>query len=211
MKGNLIIISSPSGGGKGTLIKEVLKTVPNIGYSVSYTTRKIRDGEENGRDYFFVSRAEFSGLIEQNEFIEFAEVHGNLYGTSVNQVQQEIEDGNDVILEIDVQGAENIRRKMPEAVAIFILPPSFEVLRQRLVARATEQKEDLSLRLRNSINEVRQFEYFDFVVVNDEVMRATGDLQNIILAERLRRVRQIEVVQGILNSFDISKIITLGD
>ncbi|MGI8882814.1 MAG: guanylate kinase [Pyrinomonadaceae bacterium] len=211
MKGNLIIISSPSGGGKGTLIKEVLKTVPNIGYSVSYTTRKIRDGEENGRDYFFVSRAEFSGLIEQNEFIEFAEVHGNLYGTSVNQVQQEIEDGNDVILEIDVQGAESIRRKMPDAVGIFILPPSFEVLRQRLVARATEQKEDLSLRLRNSINEVRQFEYFDFVVVNDEVMRATGDLQNIILAERLRRVRQIEVVQGILNSFDISKIITLGD
>jgi len=211
MKGNLIIISSPSGGGKGTLIKEVLKTVPNIGYSVSYTTRKIRDGEENGRDYFFVSRAEFSGLIEQNEFIEFAEVHGNLYGTSVNQVQQAIEGGNDVILEIDVQGAESIRRKMPDAVGIFILPPSFEVLRQRLIARATEQKEDLSLRLRNSINEVRQFEYFDFVVVNDEVMRATGDLQNIILAERLRRVRQIEVVQGILNSFDISKIITLGD
>ena len=211
MKGNLIIISSPSGGGKGTLIKEVLKTVPNIGYSVSYTTRQMRDGEENGRDYFFVSRAEFSNLIEKNEFIEFAEVHGNLYGTSVNQVRQEIENGNDVILEIDVQGAESIRRKMPDAVGIFILPPSFEVLRQRLIARATEQQEDLSLRLKNSISEVRQFEYFDFVVVNDEVNQATADLQNIILAERLRRVRQIGVVQGILNSFDMSKIITLGD
>jgi len=211
MKGNLIIISSPSGGGKGTLIKEVLKTVPNIGYSVSYTTRTMRVGEENGRDYFFVSRAEFSGLIEKNEFLEFAEVHGNLYGTSVNQVEMEISGGNDVILEIDVQGAESIRRKMPDAVGIFILPPSFEVLRQRLIARATEKQSDLSLRLRNSINEVRQYEYFDFVVVNDEVTRATGDLQNIILGERLRRIRQIEVIQGILSSFDISKIITHGD
>lgn len=211
MKGNLIIISSPSGGGKGTLIKEVLKTVPNIGYSVSYTTRSMRDGEENGRDYFFVSRAEFFGLIEKNEFLEFAEVHGNLYGTSVNQVRREVESRNDVILEIDVQGAESIRRKMPDAVGIFILPPSFEVLRQRLTARATEQEKDLSLRLRNSINEVRQFEYFDFVVVNDEVTRATADLQNIILSERLRRDRQIEVVQGILNSFDESKLITPGD
>ena len=211
MKGNLIIISSPSGGGKGTLIKEVLESVPNIGYSVSYTTRAMRDGEENGRDYFFVSRAEFSDLIDAAEFLEFAEVHGNLYGTSVNRVQQEISSGNDVILEIDVQGAENIRRKMPEAVAIFILPPSFEVLRQRLIARATEQQADLSLRLRNSINEVRQYEYFDYIVVNDEVKRATSDLQNIVLAERLRRIRQIEVAQGILDSFDVSKLITLGD
>jgi guanylate kinase len=211
MKGNLIIISSPSGGGKGTLIKEVLKTVPNIGYSVSYTTRRMRDGEENGRDYFFVSRAEFSGLIETAEFLEFAEVHGNLYGTSVNQIQQEISGGNDVILEIDVQGAESIRRKMPDAVGIFIMPPSFEVLRQRLTSRATEKKEDLSLRLRNSINEVRQYEYFDYVVVNNEVKAATSNLQNIILAERLRRIRQTETIQGILDSFDISKIITLGD
>lgn len=211
MKGNLIIISSPSGGGKGTLIKEILKTVPNIGYSVSYTTRRMRDGEENGRDYFFVSRAEFSGLIEKEEFLEFAEVHGNLYGTSINSVQQEIENGNDVILEIDVQGAESVRRKMSEAVGIFILPPSFEVLRNRLIARATEKRKDLSLRLRNSINEVRQYEYFDYIVINDDVAKATGDLQNIILAERLKRVRQNDAVQGILDSFDISKLITLGE
>jgi len=193
------------------LIKEVLKTVPNIGYSVSYTTRAMRQGEENGRDYFFVSRAEFSGLIEKAEFLEFAEVHGNLYGTSVNQVQKEISSGNDVVLEIDVQGAESIRRKMPDSVGIFILPPSFEVLRHRLTSRATEKQEDLSLRLRNSINEVRQYEYFDYVVVNDEITRATTDLQNIILAERLKLIRQTEVIQSILDSFDTSKIITLGD
>ncbi|MCU1289996.1 MAG: guanylate kinase [Acidobacteria bacterium] len=211
MKGNLIIISSPSGGGKGTLIRAVLKTIPNIGYSVSYTTRQMREGEENGRDYFFVSRAEFSGLIEKEEFLEFAEVHGNLYGTSIVQVQKEIENGNDVILEIDVQGAESIRRKMPDAVSIFILPPSFEVLRNRLINRATEKRKDLSLRLRNSINEVRQYEYFDYVVINDDVEKATADLQTVISAERLKRDRQTEAIQGILGSFDISKIITLGE
>ena len=211
MKGNLIIISSPSGGGKGTLIKEVLKIVPNVGYSVSYTTREMREGEENGRDYFFVSRAEFSGLIEKSEFVEFAEVHGNLYGTSVTEVEKEIGKGNDVILEIDVQGAESVRRKMPEAVSIFILPPSFEVLRHRLTSRATETQENLSLRLRNSINEVREFERFDYIVVNDEVTRATEDLKTIILAERLKPIRQIDAIGSILNSFDISKIITLGD
>jgi guanylate kinase len=171
----------------------------------------MREGEENGRDYFFVSRAEFSGLIEKEEFLEFAEVHGNLYGTSIVQVQKEIENGNDVILEIDVQGAESIRRKMPDAVSIFILPPSFEVLRNRLINRATEKRKDLSLRLRNSINEVRQYEYFDYVVINDDVEKATADLQTVISAERLKRDRQTEAIQGILGSFDISKIITLGE
>lgn len=193
------------------MIKEILKAVPNIGYSVSYTTRAMRQGEENGRDYFFVSRAEFSDLIEKAEFLEFAEVHGNLYGTSLNQVQKEISNGNDVVLEIDVQGAESVRRKVPDSVGIFILPPSFEVLRHRLTSRATEKQEDLSLRLHNSINEVRQYEYFDYVVINDEITRATGDLQNIILAERLKRIRQTKVIQSILDSFDVSKIITLGD
>lgn len=206
MKGNLIIISSPSGGGKGTLIKEVLKIASNIGYSVSFTTRQMRAGEENGRDYFFVSRAEFSALIEKNEFIEYAEVHGNLYGTSINQVQKELAKGNDIILEIDVQGAESIRRKMPESVGIFIMPPSFEVLRQRLTRRATETHENLALRLRNSVSEVREFERFDYVVINDEVARATDDLKSIILAERLKRVRQTDAISYILNSFDNSKI-----
>ena len=114
MKGNLIIISSPSGGGKGTLIKEVLKTTQNIGYSISYTTRSMREGEENERDYFFVSRAEFEKLIEQNEFLEYATVHGNFYGTSKTHVNTEINNGRDVILEIDVQGAENIMNDFPE-------------------------------------------------------------------------------------------------
>jgi guanylate kinase len=211
MKGNLIIISSPSGGGKGTLIKEVLKIVPNIGYSVSFTTREMRVGEENGLDYFFVSRAEFENLIAHGEFLEYAEVHGNFYGTSVNQVQNKTDSGQDVILEIDVQGAKIARLLMPEAVNIFILPPSFEVLRNRLKARATEKLKDLDLRLRNSFAEVRRVSEFDYVVINDDVSEATADLQTIILAERLKRVRQTGAIQSILNSFDTSKISSLGD
>ena len=205
MQGNLIIISSPSGGGKGTLIKEVLKTVPNVGYSVSYTTRAMRGGEIQGKDYFFVSPAEFEILIEQGEFLEYATVHDNFYGTSLNQVKKEIEAGHDIILEIDVQGAANVRTKIPEAVSVFILPPSFEVLAARLTARATEKKEELALRLKNSFGEVNRFSEFEYVVVNDAVEKATAHLQTIILAERLKRVRQSRVIQGILDSFDESK------
>lgn len=211
MKGNLIIISSPSGGGKGTLIKEVLKTTSDIGYSVSYTTRTARAGEENGRDYFFVSYQEFSDLIKRDEFLEYAEVHGNFYGTSKTRVDSEIENGRDVILEIDVQGADNIINNFPDAVSIFILPPSFEVLKARLTARATETNENLTLRLKNSFGEVQKFKEFQYIVINDEKEKATNDLRNIILAERLKRVRQTGAIQGILDSFDISKFKTLGD
>jgi guanylate kinase len=211
MKGNLIIISSPSGGGKGTLIKEILKTTADIGYSVSYTTRTARAGEVDGRDYLFVSYKEFSDLIKQNEFLEYAEVHGNFYGTSKTRVNEEIENGRDVILEIDVQGADNIVRGFPEAVSIFILPPSFETLRERLTARATETNENLALRLKNSFGEVQKFKAFQYIVINDDRLQATNDLRTIILAERLRRDRQTEAIQGILDSFDISKFNSVGD
>lgn len=211
MKGNLIIISSPSGGGKGTLIKEVLKTTSNIGYSVSYTTRAMRDGEENERDYFFVSREKFENLIEQNEFLEYAVVHDNFYGTSKTQVSKDINNGRDVILEIDVQGAENIMHDFAEAVSIFILPPTFEILKARLTARATETHENLALRLKNSFGEVQKYQEFQYIVINDDRLQATNDLRTIILAERLKRVRQTGAIQDILDSFDISKFNTVGD
>lgn len=204
MKGNLIIICSPSGGGKGTLIKEVLETLPNIGYSISYTTRQIREGEKNGRHYFFIDEEQFKVLIEQGEFLEHATVHGNLYGTAIKQVQSEINLGKDVILEIDVQGAKNVLEKIPEAVSIFILPPSYDVLKMRLTARATEKEKELALRLTNSFDEVRRFEEFEYIVINDSVERAAKDLQTIILAERLKRDRQMQSIQVILDSFDMS-------
>ncbi len=211
MQGNLIIISSPSGGGKGTLIKEVLKTVPNVGYSVSFTTRQMRAGEQHGKDYFFVSHAEFERLIQEGALLEYAEVHANFYGTSLSQVKTEIEAGHDIILEIDVQGAANVREKISEALSVFILPPSFEVLKNRLVARATEKPEDLAVRLKNSFGEVGQFSEFEYVVVNDDAVRAAGDLQTIILADRLKRVRQAAAIQGILSSFDASKNYDIGE
>ena len=211
MQGNLIIISSPSGGGKGTLIKEILKVVPNIGYSVSFTTREMRVGEAHGKDYFYVSRAEFENLIETGALLEYAEVHGNFYGTSLNQVKTEIEAGRDIILEIDVQGAANVRTKIPEALSVFILPPSFEILRNRLTARATEKPGDLALRLNNSFGEVQHFSEFEYIVVNDDAARAAADLETIILADRLKRVRQSSAIQVILNSFDESKNHDIGE
>ena len=145
MKGNLIIISSPSGGGKGTLIREVLDTVPNVGYSVSLTTRAPRYGEENGKHYHFVSKDEFDAFQARGGFLEYAEVHGNYYGTSLEQTEKMTNAGTDVVLEIDVQGAASVLAKVPAAVSIFILPPSFEVLRARLTARATEGGDDLTM------------------------------------------------------------------
>jgi guanylate kinase len=201
MKGNLFIITSPSGGGKGTLIREVLRSVPKVGYSVSFTTRSRRAGEEHGREYYFVSREEFEKKIAESEFLEWANVHGNLYGTSKAQVESELNLGRDIILEIDVQGAEIVKKLVPGAVGVFILPPSFEVLRERLLARQTESPDDVQMRLRNSKAEVGRWKEFDYVIINDEINRATLDLQAVLLAERLRRGRQSGNIEKIIKTF----------
>lgn len=206
MKGNLIIISSPSGGGKGTLIRELLSSVSNIGYSVSYTTRPPRDGEVNGKHYYFVSAEEFRSREAAGGFLESAEVHGNYYGTSLEQTEAITRAGHDVVLEIDVQGAAAVLEKVPDAVSIFILPPSFEVLEARLTARATEGMADLQLRLKNSQREVREYTRFKYVVVNDEIDTAVAKLTSIVVAERQRSVRQNEAIQAILGSFERSKV-----
>jgi guanylate kinase len=205
MKGNLVIVSSPSGGGKGTIIKEVLDTLPDVGYSVSLTTRAPRFGEEDGKHYYFVSKLKFEEKINSDGFLEYAEVHGNWYGTSRKQTENMTNAGKDVILEIDVQGAIQVMKKMPDAVTIFIMPPSYDVLKARLTARATENLDDLSLRLRNSHEEVKAFERFKYVVVNDEVRIASKKISAIICAERQTCVRQTEAVRGILDSFEVSK------
>lgn len=211
MKGNLIIITSPSGGGKGTLIKAVLESVPHIGYSVSYTTRAARAGEENAHDYYFVTVEEFERLQSANEFLESACVHGNLYGTSRSQVENITAAGYDVILEIDVQGARSVQATMPGSVSIFIMPPSFEVLRARLTSRATESSGDLELRLRNSFVEIRDYHYFQYVVVNEHLETAAAELRSIILSERLKTDRQTDTISSILSNFDISKYNLTGD
>lgn len=205
LKGNLIIISSPSGGGKGTLIKEVLEALPDVGYSVSLTTRAPRFGEEDGKHYYFVSKLKFEEKINSDGFLEYAEVHGNWYGTSRKQTENMTNAGKDIILEIDVQGAIQIMEKMPEAVSIFIMPPSYEVLKARLTSRATEDLDALNLRLHNSYTEVMEYSRFEYVVINDEVRLAARKISSIICAERNRRVRQTESVQGILDSFGVVK------
>jgi guanylate kinase len=205
MKGNLVIISSPSGGGKGTIIKEVLDMLPDVGYSVSLTTRAPRFGEEDGKHYYFVSKLKFEEKINNDGFLEYAQVHGNWYGTSRKQTENMTNAGKDVILEIDVQGAIQVMGKMPEAVSIFIMPPSYEVLKARLTSRATENAADLEVRLRNSHDEVKAYERFEYVVINDEVRLASKKIVSIICAERQTRVRQSEAVRSILDSFEVAK------
>jgi guanylate kinase len=200
-RGVLIVVSSPSGGGKGTLIRRVLKTVPQLGYSVSFTTRPPREGEVEGRDYFFVSPEKFNEMIAAGDFLEWAHVHSHYYGTGRAQVENEIREGRDIILEIDVQGAESVRRMIPMAVSVFILPPSFEVLRERLTARGSERPDDLKLRLKNSRREVEHYRDFDYVIVNDDADVAAAQLASVIYAERVRRERQTQVAERVLATF----------
>ena len=197
----LIVVSSPSGGGKGTLIDRARKTVPNLSYSVSYTTRSPRPGEVNGREYFFVSRVEFEEMIAAKHFLEWAWVHGNLYGTSRDQVMLEMAAGRDIILEIDVQGATSVRGLLTGAVCIFILPPSFEILRQRLITRGTDSPEDLERRLRGAPAEVEHYKDFQYVIINDDIERASAQLSSIIYAERARCERQEEQLKQVLEKF----------
>lgn len=206
MRGRLIIISSPSGGGKGTLIKEVRGMMPELAYSVSFTTRQQRFGEEDGREYHFVTRERFEQLIASGEFLEFAEVHGNLYGTSISESEKLFNAGKDVILEVDVQGAVQIMdKKSVDSIGIFILPPSFEVLKARLTARGTEGEEELKTRLHNAFNEVMHYSRFKYIVINEELPVATRQMASIIMAERQLLDRQSDVIRGILDSFDASK------
>lgn len=205
MTGRLIIISSPSGGGKGSLIKEVRSMLPDLGYSVSHTTRPQRFGEENGREYFFISKEDFERRIGGGDFLEYAEVHGNLYGTSLRESEKVFNTGRDLIVEVDVQGALQISEKLPESITIFILPPSFEVLKARLTARGTEGEAELRTRLKNAFNEVLEYEKFKYVIVNEDLGTAARQIVAIINAERQRLDRQTDAIRVILNSFDASK------
>jgi guanylate kinase len=200
-RGILFVISSPSGGGKGTLIRRLLDTVPGVSYSVSWTTRAARPSETDGLNYHFVSEEEFERMRASGGFLEWAVVHGHLYGTARSVVEQELNEGHDIVLEIDVQGAEAVRAAFDSVVSIFILPPSFEVLRARLSARMTERQEEFELRLANARGEVEQYRHFDYIVLNDEVERAAAQLSGIVLAERARRERQEWVARRVLASF----------
>ena len=184
-----IILSSPSGGGKTTIARELLKRRTDLGYSVSCTTRAPRVGEVDGRDYYFLSRADFERKRDHGEFAESAQVHGNMYGTLRSEVERIFAAGKHVVMDIDVQGAQQFARAFPESVTIFVLPPSAEVLLERLRHRRTESKEQLARRLQSALQELQAVDLYQYVVVNDDLPKAVARVSSVIDAEVVRRER----------------------
>jgi guanylate kinase len=191
-RGELFIISAPSGAGKTTVLKRVLAELPGVAFSISHTTRVPRAGEQDGRDYFFVDQETFVRRRDAGGFLEWAEVHGNLYGTSVEMMENLIDRGLDVILDIDVQGAQQIRhQKETKGHFVFIVPPSWEELQRRLVGRGTETPESLATRYSNARRELADLDWYDFLIVNDVVDEAVEMLRSIIVAQRSRSRRTV--------------------
>lgn len=189
-RGIIFVISAPSGTGKTTLCERLLKILPDLKMSISHTTRQPRPYEKNGIDYFFVDEKSFKKMIANDEFIEWAEVYGNFYGTSKKVIFDLIKEGYDILLDIDTQGAKNIRKLYPDSVLIFILPPSLEELEKRLLLR-NEDRDIIDKRLSKASQEISQYKFYDYIVINDSIEKALNDLLCIIYAERLK-IKRIE-------------------
>ncbi|MDO5058507.1 MAG: guanylate kinase [Neisseria sp.] len=198
--GNIFIISAASGTGKTTLVSRLLANNPELRVSVSHTTRQPREGEENGKHYHFVSREQFEQMVGENAFLEHADVFGNYYGTSFAGIESLQAQGFDVILEIDVQGAEQVRKVLPSAVSIFILPPSFEILAARLRGRGTDSAEVIETRLNKARTEISEALHFDYAVVNDDLAQAEQDLLHIIKSGRLKKEQQHSFIEKLLEN-----------
>jgi guanylate kinase len=200
MAGNLIIITAPSGAGKTSLVRGLLAADPQTSLSISYTTRAPRPGEINDVDYHFVDQSQFQEMLNAAEFMESANVHGACYGTSHKLVDSALRAGNDVVLEIDWQGAEQIRRLYPDAVSIFILPPSMQALEDRLHGRAQDSAEVIARRLAAARDEMSHVGEFDYVIMNDDFQMALKDLCAVVRSSRLKRDKQLSLHQGLFNS-----------
>lgn len=197
--GNLYIVAAPSGGGKTSLVRNLIETLEHIEVSISHTTRAMRPGEQDGVDYFFVDEAEFIEMVNNNGFVEHARVFNHLYGTSVEQINKRLERGIDVVLDIDWQGAEQIRRTFESAVSIFIIPPSLDALKQRLMNRKQDKDDVITDRMIKAQDELSHYPEFDYLIVNDTFEHAATDLHSIVIANRLKMERQVNKQSKLLS------------
>ena len=194
-RGTLLVLSGSSGVGKSTVIAQVLRERPDLYFSVSFTTRPPREGEVHGVNYYFVTREDFEARIERGEFLEYAEYVGNYYGTSMEVIREKLDKGVDVLLDIEVQGAAKVREKLPDAVTLFLIPPSFEELSRRLHARGTDSEEKIAQRLETARREAKEIIHYDYVVVNDTVPHAAQEVLAILTAAGCRTERRIHLIE----------------
>ncbi len=199
-RGTLFVVSGPSGSGKTTLTKWAVKEIANLRYSVSYTSRAPRAGERHGVDYFFVSETEFQQMIGSDEFLEWAQVYGNYYGTQRRMVEAVLDQGCDVIMDIDVQGAQSLRHKVAKALLIFIFPPTFQKLMERITARNLDHPETIRRRLQVARDEMAAYDQYEFLIVNDELESAQLELKSVLIAHRCRRATREPLARAILQS-----------
>ncbi len=188
-RGQIIVVSAPSGAGKTSICKKVLKQFPELCFSVSYTTRPPREGEEDGKDYRFISREEFKSRIEEGAFAEWAENYGHFYGTAKDKIDEVLENGQDILFDIDPQGAKQIKQKYEQGVFVFVLPPSIESLRERLMQRVTEADAVIQIRLARAMEDIKEVVWYDYVIINEEIKKSIEILKSIYIAEKNRRER----------------------
>ena len=200
---NVFIISAPSGSGKSTLVSHLMADLPGLMFSISYTTRQPRGSERDGESYHFVSRPEFEAMVARDDFLEWAEVFGNYYGTHRGILEEARASGRDLVLDIDVQGARQLIQKIPEAVTVFILAPSRQILERRLRARGEDRDEVIERRLRDAAEEIRRYSDYHYVLINRELAESDAILSSIVRAERVRRTRIEEQIRPVLDTFQI--------
>jgi guanylate kinase len=200
MEGRLFVISAPSGGGKSTIVESLRHRITGVSYSVSHTSRSPRAGERDGEEYHFVDRETFQRMVDEGAFVEWAEVYGNLYGTSISSLTRQMASGADVLVDVDIQGGRSIRNQFEESVLIFLLPPSMETLEARLRRRKSEDEATLRERLKQAEKEMKNCRWYDYIVINDRLEEAVQAVEAIILSERQRTARQIPTIKKL---FDI--------
>jgi guanylate kinase len=207
------IISAPSGSGKSTLTNEILKLVPNLVFSISYTTRALRGSEQNGKQYYFISAEEFDRMVRDGEFLEHAKVYGQCYGTARRFLREAGNSGNDLLLDIDVQGAAQIKKTLTDAISIFVLPPDRQTLEWRLRNRSEDREDEIQRRLKTASREIEEYDKYDYVLINDQLVKSIERLEAIVLSERLRREKRAlsEQQRAIVHRAELLRMANLKD